>query len=191
MAPASYSISHPITAVCQQTIHRAERNSPRQKCRQERCDLVRTQCAGQTAGFGSCDRPHRYGSPRVHAVLRRQGRGASRGRIERMMRRHGMVATAALTPVGPTIHRHFTDDARISRTNAKHGCVDYRSNYSADWGASSNFGHTPPGHLTFGLRSSCERAELMLALVTRVTPVSTLADTFSPFEAASAVLTPS
>src|SRR6202035_737530 len=49
----------------------------------------------------------------------------------------------------------------------------------------------PPGHLTFGLRSSCERAELMLALVTRVTPVSTLADTFSPFEAASAVLTPS
>jgi hypothetical protein len=47
------------------------------------------------------------------------------------------------------------------------------------------------GHLTFGLRSSCERAELMLALVTRVTPVSTLVDTFSPFEAASAVLTPS
>ena len=47
------------------------------------------------------------------------------------------------------------------------------------------------GHLTFGFRSSCERAELMLALVTRVTPVSTLADTFSPFEAASAVLTPS
>ncbi len=30
----------------------------------------------------------RYGSPRVHAVLRRQGRGISRGRIERMMRRH-------------------------------------------------------------------------------------------------------
>jgi len=102
-----------------------------------------------------------------------------------------LVATAALTRVGPAIHRHFTDDARISRTNAKHGCVDYRSNYSADWGASSNFSHTPPGHLIFGLRSSCERAELMLDLVTRVTPVSTLADTFSPFEAASAVLTPS
>jgi len=47
------------------------------------------------------------------------------------------------------------------------------------------------GQLTFGLRSSCERAELMLALVISVTPVSTLADTFSPFEAASAVLTPS
>src|SRR5205085_6190367 len=30
----------------------------------------------------------RYGSPRVHAELRAQGRGASRGRIERSMRRH-------------------------------------------------------------------------------------------------------
>ncbi|WP_130584453.1 IS3 family transposase, partial [Bradyrhizobium sp. Leo170] len=34
----------------------------------------------------------RYGSPRVHAVLRMQGRGASRGRIERLMRRHGIRA---------------------------------------------------------------------------------------------------
>jgi transposase InsO family protein len=34
----------------------------------------------------------RYGSPRVHAVLRRQGPGASRGRIERTMRRHGIRA---------------------------------------------------------------------------------------------------
>jgi hypothetical protein len=58
MAPASYSISHPITAVCQQTIHRAERNNPRQKYRQERCDLVRTQCASRPAGFGLCDRAH-------------------------------------------------------------------------------------------------------------------------------------
>jgi len=33
------------------------------------------------------DSSGRYGSPRVHAVLRTQGRGASRGRIERMMRR--------------------------------------------------------------------------------------------------------
>jgi len=32
----------------------------------------------------------RYGSPRVHAELRAQGRGASRGRIERLMRRHGI-----------------------------------------------------------------------------------------------------
>jgi hypothetical protein len=48
-----------------------------------------------------------------------------------------------------------------------------------------------PGHCTFGLRSSCERAELRLAFVTRMAPVSTLADTGSPFEAARAVLTPS
>jgi transposase InsO family protein len=34
----------------------------------------------------------RYGSPRVHAELRAQGRGASRGRIERLMRRHGIRA---------------------------------------------------------------------------------------------------
>jgi putative transposase len=37
----------------------------------------------------------RYGSPRVHAVLRRQGRGTSRGRIARMMRRHGIRAIMA------------------------------------------------------------------------------------------------
>jgi len=34
----------------------------------------------------------RYGSPRIHAELRAQGRGASRGRIERLMRRHGIRA---------------------------------------------------------------------------------------------------
>jgi putative transposase len=37
----------------------------------------------------------RYGSPRVHAELRAQGRGASRGRIERLMRRHGIRALMA------------------------------------------------------------------------------------------------
>lgn len=37
----------------------------------------------------------RYGSPRMHAVLRAEGRGVSRGRIERLMRRHGIRATAA------------------------------------------------------------------------------------------------
>ncbi|MGY4626467.1 transposase InsO family protein [Bradyrhizobium sp. USDA 4486] len=36
-----------------------------------------------------------YGSPRLHAVLRRQGRGASRGRIERLMLRHGIRAIMA------------------------------------------------------------------------------------------------
>ncbi|WP_338830701.1 IS3 family transposase [Bradyrhizobium sp. 27S5] len=49
----------------------------------------------------------RYGSPRVHAVLRRQGRGASRGRIERMMRRHGIRAIMAPPRrVGTTDSRH-------------------------------------------------------------------------------------
>jgi hypothetical protein len=37
----------------------------------------------------------RYGSPRIHAELRAQGRGASRGRIERLMRRHGIRAIKA------------------------------------------------------------------------------------------------
>ncbi|WP_244476735.1 IS3 family transposase, partial [Methylobacterium sp. Leaf469] len=31
----------------------------------------------------------RYGSPRVHAALRAEGRTASRGRVERLMRRQG------------------------------------------------------------------------------------------------------
>jgi len=41
------------------------------------------------------DSSGRYGSPRVHAALHRQGHGASRGRIERMMRRHGIRAIMA------------------------------------------------------------------------------------------------
>ncbi len=34
----------------------------------------------------------RYGSPRIHVELEAQGRGVSRGRIERLMRRHGIRA---------------------------------------------------------------------------------------------------
>jgi putative transposase len=41
------------------------------------------------------DSGQRYGSPRVHAALQTQGRGASRGRIERLMRRHGIRAIMA------------------------------------------------------------------------------------------------
>ena len=37
----------------------------------------------------------RYGSPRVHAVVRSQGRNIGRGRIERLMRRHGIRAIMA------------------------------------------------------------------------------------------------
>jgi putative transposase len=36
----------------------------------------------------------RYGSPRMHAALRAQGDQASRGRVERLMRRHGIRALA-------------------------------------------------------------------------------------------------
>jgi len=36
-----------------------------------------------------------YGSPRVHRELKAEGRGASRGRIERLMRRHGVRAIMA------------------------------------------------------------------------------------------------
>ena len=45
-------------------------------------------------------------------------------------------------------------------------------------------------YFTFGLKSSCERALFMFSLVMRFTPVSTVAGTFSPLDAASAVLTP-
>ncbi|MET4606900.1 transposase InsO family protein [Bradyrhizobium sp. JR4.1] len=37
----------------------------------------------------------RYGSPRIHAELRAQGHGASRGRIERLMRRQSIRAIMA------------------------------------------------------------------------------------------------
>lgn len=37
----------------------------------------------------------RYGSPRVHAVLRAHGKKAGRGRIERLMRRHGIRGLVA------------------------------------------------------------------------------------------------
>ena len=41
------------------------------------------------------DTSGRYGSPRIHIELKAQGRGASRGRIERLMRRHGIRAIMA------------------------------------------------------------------------------------------------
>lgn len=36
----------------------------------------------------------RYGSPRMHAALRAEGHRCSRGRVERLMRRHGIRALA-------------------------------------------------------------------------------------------------
>lgn len=49
----------------------------------------------------------RYGSPRIHVELQAQGRGVSRGRVERLMRRHGI--RAIMTPprrVRTTDSRH-------------------------------------------------------------------------------------
>jgi putative transposase len=41
------------------------------------------------------DTSGRYGSPRIHVELKAQGRGVSRGRIERLMRHHGVRAIMA------------------------------------------------------------------------------------------------
>jgi putative transposase len=66
----------------------------------------------------------RYGSPRIHAELTAQGRGVSRGRIERLMRRHGIRAIMARPrwvrttdshhdlPIAPNLlNRNFTATA--------------------------------------------------------------------------------
>jgi putative transposase len=66
----------------------------------------------------------RYGSPRIHEELKAQGRGVSRGRIERLMRQHGIRAIMARPrrvrttdsrhdlPIAPNLlNRNFTADA--------------------------------------------------------------------------------
>jgi len=66
----------------------------------------------------------RYGSPRIHIELKDQGRGASRGRIERLMRNQGIRAITARPrrvwttdsrhdlPIAPNLlERNFTADA--------------------------------------------------------------------------------
>jgi putative transposase len=66
----------------------------------------------------------RYGSPRIHVELKAQGRGVSRGRIERLMRHHGIRAIMARPrwvrttdschdlPIAPNlIERNFTATA--------------------------------------------------------------------------------
>ena len=65
---------------------RARPESPRAAANRELVDEIK-RVHRETNG--------RYGSPRVHAELRAQGRGASRGRIERLMRRHGIRAIMA------------------------------------------------------------------------------------------------
>src|ERR1700745_611499 len=66
----------------------------------------------------------RYGSPRIHIELKAQGRGVSRGRIERLMRHHGIRAIMARPrwvrttdsrhdlPIAPNLlDRHFVAPA--------------------------------------------------------------------------------
>ena len=50
----------------------------------------------------------RYGAPRIHAAVQAEGRSVSRGRVERLMRRHGIRAMT---------HRRF----RVVTTDSKHG----------------------------------------------------------------------
>lgn len=54
------------------------------------------------------DKNGRYGSPRIHVELKALGRGISRGRIERLMRRHGIRAIMA---------RPY----RVRTTDSRHG----------------------------------------------------------------------
>ncbi|QNT70166.1 transposase [Defluviicoccus vanus] len=49
----------------------------------------------------------RYGAPRIHAAVQAEGRSVSRGRVERLMRRHGIRAAT---------HRRF----RVVTTDSKH-----------------------------------------------------------------------
>ena len=65
-----------------------------------------------------------YGSPRVHLELKAQGRGASRGRIERLMRGHGIRAIMARPRrVRTTDSRH---DLPIAPKPAIHMSCDCR-----------------------------------------------------------------
>jgi transposase InsO family protein len=50
----------------------------------------------------------RSGAPRIHAAVQAEGRSVSRGRVERLMRRHGIRAAT---------HRRF----RVVTTDSKHG----------------------------------------------------------------------
>jgi putative transposase len=65
---------------------RSRLESPRTAANRDLLDHIR-RVHGDTRG--------RYGSPRIHVELKAQGRGVSRGRVERLMRRHGIRAIMA------------------------------------------------------------------------------------------------
>ena len=64
---------------------RSRPESPRDKANRDLLEKVQ-RLHGQHHG--------RYGSPRMHAALRAEGHPVSRGRVERLMRRHGIRALA-------------------------------------------------------------------------------------------------
>ena len=69
----------------------------------------------------------RYGSPRIHVELKAQGRGVSRGRIERLMRHHGIRAIMARPRRARTTDsRHdFPIAPNLLRTEAKRDIFAY------------------------------------------------------------------
>ena len=72
------------------------------------------------------DTSGRYGSPRIHIELKAQGRGASRGRIERLMRHHGIRAIMARPRrVRTTDSRHeLPDRAEPDRSELHRRCAE-------------------------------------------------------------------
>ena len=86
------------------------------------------------------DTSGRYGSPRIHVELKAQGRGVSRGRIERLMRHHGIRAIMARPrrarttdsrhdfPIAPNLlDRNFTAAApRNVSTILRQSCLVFR-----------------------------------------------------------------
>ena len=72
------------------------------------CAVLEVSAAGYYAWRERPVSGGRYGSPRVHAALRLQGRGAGRGRIERLMHRHGIRAIMA-------------SPRRVRTTDSRHG----------------------------------------------------------------------
>ncbi len=101
----------------------------------------------------------RYGSPRIHAELKAQGRGVSRGRIERLMRHHGIRAITARPrrmrttdsghdfPIAPNLlHRNFTAAEPGSTTETPSPLRLHRVNLARADRLRSRFRLSPTSH---------------------------------------------
>jgi len=64
----------------------------------------------------------RYGSPRMHAALRAEGHSCSRGRVERMMRRHDIRALTSrgFARARPTVITPSRSPQTCSRSGSSH-----------------------------------------------------------------------